>query len=85
MTRYIAIIEIWLKENLVDAEGETVKEALNDLGYHVLTCKVGKTYKLLIDATDDEEANKIVDEICKRLLANPVKDIYYFNVKKYEI
>lgn len=85
MPRFTAFIEVWLKENLVDAEGRTVKETLNDLGYHVLTGRVGKIYRLCIEAEDEEKATEIVDEICKRLLTNPVKDSYSFKVKRHEV
>ncbi len=85
MPLFIAFIEVWLKEDLVDAEGSTVSEALNDLGYPVLMSRVGKTYKLWIEADDEDKAVEIIDEICKKLLTNPVKDSYSFRVKKYEI
>ena len=85
MPRFMAFIEVWLKEDLVDAEGRTVKEALNDLGYPVLMSRVGKIYRLWIEADDDNKAVEMVDEICKRLLTNPIKDSYSFRVKKYEI
>ncbi|MGC8948824.1 MAG: phosphoribosylformylglycinamidine synthase subunit PurS [Thermoprotei archaeon] len=81
MPCFIAKIEVWLKEGLVDAEGKAITEALNDLRYPIIDVSVGKIYKLLINAADEEHAYKIVDEICKRLLTNPVKDRYSFTVK----
>ena len=73
-------VEVWLKEGLVDAEGETVKEALRDLGYDVSGTRVGKVYQFAVKAVDRGEAERLVEEICRRLLANPVKDKYFFEV-----
>mgnify|MGYP000507010937 CR=1 FL=1 len=82
MGRFKAVIEVWLKKGLVDAEGQTVKEALNDLGYKVTSARVGKIYHIVLEAQSKLEAEKIVDEICRRLLANPVKDNYSFKVEE---
>ncbi len=75
-------VEVWLKEGLVDAEGRTVEEALNDLGYRVSSSRVGKVYEFVIEAGDEGEARRMVDEICTRLLANPVKDRYVYEVER---
>lgn len=85
MAKFMVSIEVWLKRGLVDAEGETVKEALNDLGYSVTSVRVGKAYKLILDAMNEYDAKRIADEICRRLLANPVKDEYVFRVEAYEV
>ncbi len=78
-------VEVWLKEGLVDAEGKTVEEALNDLGYRVSSSRVGKVYEFVIKARDEEEAKHLVHEMCTKLLANPVKDRHIFEVKKIDI
>ena len=81
MPSFLARIEVWLKKGLVDAEGNTVKEALKDLGYRVLEARVGKVYELVVEAENREHAAKLVDEMCRRLLANPVKDHYVFELE----
>ncbi len=80
MPRFVALVEVWLKEGLVDAEGKSVKEALNDMGYSVINVRVGKVYRIEIEAESKERAEYLIDEICRRLLANPVKDRYKFSV-----
>ncbi len=82
MVQFEVLVEVWLKEGLVDAEGQSVKEALKDLGYPVLDTRVGKVYRLILEAESEKRASEIVDELCKRLLANPVKDRYSFKVRK---
>lgn len=78
-------VEVWLKEGLVDAEGKTVEEALKDLGYRVGSSKVGKVYEFVIEAKDEEEARRLVDEMCTKLLANPVKDRYTYEVRRVDV
>lgn len=78
-------VEVWLKDGLVDAEGKTVEEALKDLGYNVMGVRVGKIYSFTVYANSIDEAKNIVNEICQRLLANPVKDKFFVSVLNYEV
>jgi phosphoribosylformylglycinamidine synthase PurS subunit len=39
-------------------------------------------YEILLEAESLEEARKQVREMCKRLLSNPVKDDYWFEVEE---
>ncbi|HDO20662.1 MAG: phosphoribosylformylglycinamidine synthase subunit PurS [archaeon GB-1867-097] len=84
MVKYKVKVEVWLKDNLVDAEGKMVEESLKDLGYNVQSVRVGKSYSFNLDLSNDSLVEKVVDEICRRLLANPVKDKYFFKVMRYE-
>lgn len=79
---YQAKVEVRLKPGHSDPEGETVAEALKDLEYPVKTVKVGKAYRITLEADSREEAESQVDEICRRLLANPTKDDYSFTVEE---
>jgi phosphoribosylformylglycinamidine synthase PurS subunit len=79
---YQAKVEVRLKPGHSDPEGETVAEALKNLKYQVETVKVSKVYRIMLDADSEEEAEKHVDEMCRRLLANPTKDDYSFTVEE---
>ena len=79
---YQAKVEIRLKPGHSDPEGETVAEALKDLKYPVETVRVSKVYRIMLDADSEEEAEKQVDEMCRRLLANPTKDDYSFTIEE---
>jgi phosphoribosylformylglycinamidine synthase len=81
MPIYEAIIEVWLKNGIVDAEGNSVTEALKDIGYPVKDTRVGKVYRIILEAGSKEEAERLVEEMCKKLLVNPVKDKYFFRVE----
>jgi len=76
--KYQVKVEVSLKPGHPDPEGETTAKSLQELKYLVETVKVGKVYRITLSANSLEQAKKQVDEICRRLLANPVKDDYNF-------
>jgi phosphoribosylformylglycinamidine synthase len=80
--QYVARVEVGLKPGHSDPEGETTKDSLVELNYAVESVKVSKVYELHIEASSLEAAKKLVDEMCRRLLANPVKDIYTIRVEE---
>ncbi len=73
-------VEVSLKEGLSDPEGETTKNALINLGYKVENVRVGKIYEITLEAPSLSEARRIIDEMSNRLLANPTKDNYRFEM-----
>jgi phosphoribosylformylglycinamidine synthase PurS subunit len=77
-----ALVEVSLKPGHSDPEGETTAHSLRELSYQVVNVKVGKTYTILLKANSEENAKKMTDEICRRLLTNPTKDAYTFKVVK---
>ncbi|MBS7614275.1 phosphoribosylformylglycinamidine synthase subunit PurS [Candidatus Bathyarchaeota archaeon] len=80
--RYVARVEVGLKPGHSDPEGETTRDSLAEMNYAVESVKVGKVYELFVEASSLEEAEKMVDEMCRRLLANPVKDNYKVSIEE---
>ena len=80
--RFRARVEVSLKPGHSDPEGETTRRSLEELNYSVKSVGVSKVYEILLEARNKGEAKKIVDEMCKRLLANPVKDNYRFEIEE---
>lgn len=80
--KYQVKVEVSLKPGHSDPEGETTEKSLRELKYPVETVKVGKVYRLTLFADSLEEAKKQTNEICRRLLANPVKDDYNFVIEE---
>jgi len=80
--RYIARVEVSLKPGHSDPEGETTRASLVELNYPVKEVRVSKVYKLILEASSIEEAKRQIEEMCKRLLANPVKDDYTITVEE---
>ena len=80
--QYRAKVEVSLKPGLSDPEGETSAESLRDLGYPVSEVSISKVFYILLTAQSLEEARNQVDQMCQKLLANPVKDNYEIEVGK---
>jgi len=67
-----ARVLIRLKRGILDVQGSAVLRALAGLGYAEL--RVGKVVELDLDAADPTAATARVDEMCRKLLANPVTE-----------
>ncbi|MEM2320655.1 MAG: phosphoribosylformylglycinamidine synthase subunit PurS [Candidatus Bathyarchaeia archaeon] len=80
--KYIARVEVALKPGHIDPEGETTKNALVELKYPVESVRVSKVYEIVLKANSINEAKGIIEEMCRRLLANPVKDDYRYNIEE---
>jgi phosphoribosylformylglycinamidine synthase PurS subunit len=80
--RFRAKIEVSLKPGHSDPEGETTKQSLRELHFTVRSVNVCKAYKIELDSESPAQARKTIDEMCRRLLANPVKDDYFFKIEE---
>ncbi|ODS42061.1 MAG: phosphoribosylformylglycinamidine synthase, purS protein [Candidatus Altiarchaeales archaeon IMC4] len=76
MAKFKANVKISLKDGVMDAEGETVKKALDLLGYGVGKVRSAKGYVIEINAKSKDAAEKEIESACKKLLANPVIQDY---------
>ena len=75
-------IQVRLKSGMADPEGANVKKALDLLGFgNVKKVDSVKCYRIIIDK-NESDAMKEADEICKKLLANPVVHEYSISVAK---
>ena len=77
MPQFAAHVEVTHLPGIADPAGATVERALPALGYaNVSQVHIGKTIRLVVEADDAAHARSEVDEMCKRLLANPVIEAY---------
>ena len=75
--RYEARVEITHLPGIADPQGATVERSLPALGYdNVSQVRVGKSIRLIVEAPDEAAARAQVEEMCHRLLANPVIEAY---------
>ena len=71
--RYRFEVVVSLKPGLLDPQGKAVEAALPALGWtDVSGVRVGKHVELTVEAPDEEAARARVEEVARRLLANPV-------------
>ena len=80
--RYITRVEVSLKPGHSDPEGETTRASLSELNYPVESVRVSKVYEMFLETDSIENAERQVEEMCRRLLANPVKDDYTFKIEE---
>jgi phosphoribosylformylglycinamidine synthase len=77
MPVFDAHVEVTYLPGIADPAGATVERALPALGYtNVARVHIGKTIRLTVEAPDAESAREQVNEMCERLLANPVIEAY---------
>ena len=70
-------MRIRLKSGVLDPQGKAIGHALNGLGFaEVGEVRQGKLIELDIAESDPAKARERVEEMCRRLLANPVIERY---------
>lgn len=73
------IVQVKLKDTVLDPQGQTVLGSLNKLGYEfVKDVRVGKIIELDVENTDNLD-QKIV-EVCEKLLVNPIVEEYSYEI-----
>ena len=73
------------KKGILDPQGAAVERSLPNLGFSgVSGVQIGKIIDLTITADDltAEAAHAQVDEMCRRLLANPIIEDYTFTISE---
>ena len=62
-----------MRPGIADPQGATIERALPALGFEAVSgVRAGKAFRFVVDAADEESARGEVEELCQRLLANPV-------------
>ncbi len=80
---WLAEIHVILKKGVLDPQGNAVQRSLNALGYAgVAEVRVGKYLQVRLFAPDREAAARQAEEMCRRLLANPVIEDFSFELKE---
>ena len=70
---YPVLVEVRLRPGIADPEGATISRALPALGFSgVADVRVGKAIRFTVEAPDEPSARAQAEELCRRLLANPV-------------
>jgi len=78
-----AKIFVTLKKGVVDPQGITIKGALESLGYKgIASVRLGKYIQVELNIRDKKEAEKDIEEMCQKLLANPVIENYEYKISE---
>jgi phosphoribosylformylglycinamidine synthase subunit PurS len=75
-------ITITLRSSILDPQGKAVEHAIHSLGSNAVSnVRIGKHIELDVDTPTKEQAEKIIEEACRKLLANPVMEDFAFTVE----
>jgi phosphoribosylformylglycinamidine synthase len=78
-----AKVYITLKPGLLDAQGKTIKNALETLGFKgVGDVRMGKYVEMTLHHGSASAAKRDVERMCKKLLANPVIETYRVEIAR---
>lgn len=71
-----AVVYVRLKEGVLDPQGITIQKALSQMGYKEFTSvRTGRFFELDINA-NGRDIDQRINEVCAKLLANPVIESY---------
>lgn len=74
-----AIVNVYLKQGVLDPQGKAAHHALGSLGFNgVNDVRIGKQIVLDVDSSVTAE---MIKEMCETLLANTVIEDYDFELK----
>jgi phosphoribosylformylglycinamidine synthase len=77
--KFIAEINVMPQKEILDPQGKAVRIGLQNLDINqVADVRIGKHIQLQIDAANEAEANDIVNNACKKLLANLIMEEFDF-------
>jgi len=71
-----------LKKDVLDPQGKVVEKTLKNMGYsNIDSVRQGKYFEIEINESNKENAKKIIEEVCNKLLTNMVIENYSINLK----
>jgi phosphoribosylformylglycinamidine synthase PurS subunit len=74
---WLARVHVLLKPVVNDPQGQAIQGGLKSLGFDaVQRVRAGKYFEIQVDARDAAEAERQAEEMCRKLLANPVIEDY---------
>jgi phosphoribosylformylglycinamidine synthase subunit PurS len=78
-----AKIKVMLKKSILDPQGKAVLHAIKDMNIgNFSDVRIGKYIEVNINNSDLESAKSEIDEICNKLLSNPVMENYEFELEE---
>ena len=80
--KFKAEINVMPLKELLDPQGKTVARNMDHVGLSGIDdVRIGKRIEIALDAADEAAANALVDQACKKFLANMIMESYSFEIK----
>jgi phosphoribosylformylglycinamidine synthase len=64
------------KQGILDPQGQVVESSLRHLGFDIAEARVGRLVDVELATEDREQALASLEQMCERLLANPLIESY---------
>ncbi|RYD72472.1 MAG: phosphoribosylformylglycinamidine synthase subunit PurS [Sphingobacteriales bacterium] len=81
--KFKAQIDVMPMEEILDPQGKVVTASLHNLGLGAVeNVRIGKHIRLEVEAADKKTAEEMVDNACKKLLANMIMERYTFRLEE---
>ncbi len=78
-----ATVIIKRRPSILDPQGKAVEKGAELLGLtNIKDTRIGKYIEFNVDAGNKLDAEKEVNDYCKKLLANPIMDDYEFSLEE---
>jgi phosphoribosylformylglycinamidine synthase subunit PurS len=82
--KFLAQINIMPLKALLDPQGKAVMNSAKKTGFdYISNVRIGKHIDVELEANSKDSAASRIDEMCKKILTNPIIESYEFNI--YEI
>ena len=70
-------VVVTLKNGVLDPQGKAIQQTLNGMNFDkVSDVRQGKFFEIEVKENDETKAKSLVDDMCKKLLANLVIEDY---------
>ncbi|WP_218730260.1 phosphoribosylformylglycinamidine synthase subunit PurS [Brochothrix thermosphacta] len=77
-------VYVTLKKSVLDPQGVAVKDSLNSMDYsEIEDLRIGKYMEVMVNPKE-RSVETVVNEICDKLLANPVMENYWYEIEEVE-
>jgi len=81
--QFKAVVQVRLKDGVLDPQGSTIKRALQNMGYEgIVEVRSGKIFEIEFESNQSKNKEKLIEEICRKLLTNPVIEKFNFEILK---
>ena len=79
--KFRAEIDVMPLDALLDPQGKAVTGSMKNIGLgSIENVRIGRHIRLNVVASNEDEAKKMVDEACEKLLSNQIMESYSFSI-----
>jgi len=80
--KFKAEIDVMPHDALLDPQGKAVTHAMASIGMNAIDgVRIGRHIRLFVEAESMENAKSMVDDACKKMLANAIMESYAYSVE----